>query len=74
MYDTESEITETDASVWTTDSGRDVVDRFADGNVVLLAVGYILMVTYAGLAFVDIKSIVRSRVNVGLVSLLRVLQ
>jgi hypothetical protein len=57
-------------NIWTADSGSDVLDRFSSGNVVLLIVGYILMVLYAGLAFGNIKSIVRSRINVGLVSLL----
>jgi predicted RND superfamily exporter protein len=63
----EFKLEKTEVNIWTADSGSDVLDRFSSGNVVLLIVGYILMVLYAGLAFGNIKSIVRSRINVGLV-------
>lgn len=53
---------------WTDDSAQDVIMNFSSGSEVLLAVGFILMTIYAGIAFVNIKSFVMSRVNVGVVS------
>ena len=54
--------------MWTDDSAQDVLEQFSGGSEVLLAVGYFLMALYAGIVFINIRSVVKSRVNVGLVS------
>lgn len=68
MYDSEGMHNLTDVHAWSADTTEDVIKRFSSGNEVLLIVGYLLMALFAGVAFINLKSAVKSRVNVGLVS------
>jgi hypothetical protein len=73
IYEAELNFTETKVYVWTDDSDQDVLEEFSGGNEAILAVGYILMALYAGIAFINIRAIVKSRVNVGLMGVVFVI-
>ena len=69
MYDTEKDRKYTHAHAWTTDSAQGIIEQYSSGSAVLLVLGYVFMMIYAGVAFINIRSLVKSRVNVGIVSI-----
>lgn len=68
VYDTEGDRSHTYAHAWSTDSAQGVIEQYQTGSAILVIVGYGLMMVYAGMAFVNIKAIRKSRMNVGIVS------
>jgi predicted RND superfamily exporter protein len=73
VYDTETNRTYTQAHAWTTDSAESIIKRYSSGSALLLILGYTFMMVYSGVAFINIKSGIKSKANVGVVGVLLVM-